>query len=61
MCVTVQKPNIVLVDESKKSLHLFKLICHMKDNINKRHLEKTIKYAQIETDLSSEHINWNLT
>ena len=61
ICVTVQKPDIVVVDKSKKSLHLFELTCPLEDNINKRHLDKEKKYAHFVTDLSSEQMKCNLT
>ena len=51
-CVTVQEPDM-LVEKSKKTLHLFELTCPLEDNINKRHMEKHDKYAHFLTDMSS--------
>ena len=61
ICVAVHKPDIVPVEKSKKTLHLFELICPLEDYINKRHMENHNKYAHFVTDLSSEQMKCNLT
>ena len=52
LCVTTLKPDIVILDDQAKTIHLFELTCPSENNINQRHTEKTNKYAQFMTDIS---------
>ena len=61
ICVTAQKPDIVLIDKSNKSLHLFELTCPLESNINKNHDIKVHKYSHFVTDLSSDSRKCSLT
>ena len=54
ICITAQKPDIVIVEKSLKSIHLFELTCPLEQNIKKNHDIKLNKYAHFVTDLSSE-------
>ena len=45
LCVTAQKPDIVIMDNRKKSIHLFELTCPGEKHIENRHTEKSNKYA----------------
>ena len=50
LCVTVQKPDIVIIDKVKKELHIFELTCPSEDNIEYWNKEKNRKYAHFITD-----------
>ena len=51
ICITNLKPDIVIVDEVSKEVHIFELTCPSGPaNIEKRHLEKTQKYSTFLTD-----------
>ena len=50
LCVTVQKPDIVIIDKQKKEIHLFELTCPCEENIEYWHQEKSKKYAHFITD-----------
>ena len=52
LCITVQKPDIVIIDKHKKDIHLFELSCTVKKRIETRHLEKTKKYAHFLSDIT---------
>ena len=52
LCVTVQKPDIVIIDKHKKSIHLFELTCPLEEHIDTRHMEKSNKYAHFVTDIA---------
>ena len=52
LCVTVQKPDIVIIDKHKKSIHLFELTCPLEEHIDTRHMEKSNKYAHFVTDIT---------
>ena len=53
LCVTVQKPDIVILDKHKKTIHLFELTCPLEDHIDKRHTDKTNKYSHFITDITA--------
>ena len=55
ICITVQKPDIVIIYKSSKDVHLFELMCLLETNIDKRHKDKGDKYAHFVTDCSSEN------
>ena len=50
LCVTVQKPDIVIIEKEKKEIHLFELTCPSEANIEYWHSEKNKKYAHFITD-----------
>ena len=54
LCITVQKPDIVIQDKQNKTIHLFELSVAIETNgnIEKRHQEKSNKYAHFVTDMS---------
>ena len=53
LCVTTLKPDIVILDyKEKKNLHIFELTCPGEIYIEKRHLEKSNKYAHFTTDIT---------
>ena len=45
LCVTNLKPDIVIIDEHQKVLHIFELTMPLNHNIELRHSEKMKKYA----------------
>merc|ERR1712016_379509 len=53
LCVTSQKPDIVIVDNHKKAIHLYELTCPAERNIDTRNIEKSNKYAHFTTDITS--------
>ena len=50
--VTVQKPDIVILNKHNKTIHIFELTCPLKKYIDTRHLEKSNKYSHFTTDIS---------
>jgi hypothetical protein len=54
LCITAQKPDIVIQDTKSKVIHLFELSVAIETNgnIDKRHQEKSDKYAHFVTDMS---------
>ena len=50
--MTVQKPDIVILDNHKKNIHLFELTCPSETNIEARHVEKSNKYSHFSTDIT---------
>ena len=52
LCVTAERPDIVIIDNHKKSIHLFELTCPAERNIETRHTEKSNKYAHFTTDIT---------
>lgn len=51
ICITNLKPDIVILDETQKNIHIFELTCPSgPENIEKRHKEKSDKYATFLTD-----------
>ena len=61
ICITVQKPDIVIIDKKDKSVHIFELTCPLEQHIEKRHLEKSNKYAHFVTDCSSGTMKCQVT
>ena len=53
LCVTRLKPDIVIVDEIKKKLHIFELTVPLTTNIDQRNSEKTQKYTPFLTDITN--------
>ena len=52
LCVTVQKPDIVILNKHNKTIHLFELTCPLEKHIDTRHLEKSNKYSHFTTDIT---------
>ena len=52
LCVTVQKPDIVILNKHEKTIHLFELICPLEKYIDTRHTEKSNKYFHFTTDIT---------
>ena len=52
ICVTALRPDIVIINEQKKTLDIFELTCPLEPNIKQRHSEKENKYAHFHTDIS---------
>ena len=52
LCVTALKPDIVILDKHKKTIHLFELTCPGEKHIETRHKEKSNKYAHFITDIT---------
>ena len=52
LCVTTLKPDIVILDDKAKTIHMFELTCPSEHNIEQRHTEKSNKYAHFTTDIS---------
>ena len=52
LCVTTLKPDIVILNDQAKTIHLFELTCPSETNIEQRHTEKSNKYAHFTTDIS---------
>jgi hypothetical protein len=52
LCVTNLKPDIVIVDEHTKTLHIYELTVPLSSNIDARHHEKTLKYTPFITDIT---------
>ena len=53
ICITGQRPDVVILDEEKKTINLFELTCPTEGNIEKRHKDKMDKYAHFLTDCSN--------
>ena len=53
MTVTSLKPDIVIVDNVNKKASILELTVPFESNIEKRHEEKTNKYAHFSTDITS--------
>ena len=52
LCVTNLKPDIVILDEHKKTLHIYELTMPLNMNIDTRNKEKTQKYTPFITDIT---------
>ena len=50
VCITTQKPDIVIFDEKEKTMQIFELSVPFEQNIEQRHTEKSNKYAHFTTD-----------
>ena len=49
ICITTQKPDIVILDEKQKIIHMFELSVPIEHNIEQRHTEKANKYTNFTT------------
>ena len=45
LCVTPLKPDIVIIDNHKETIHLYELTCPAEKNIEARHTEETNIYS----------------
>ena len=61
ICITVQKPDIVIIDKTSKDMHLYELTFPLETNIDLRHKDKGEKYADFVTFCSSENSKWTIT
>ena len=52
LCVTAEKPDIVIIDKHKKSIHLYELTCPSEKHIDTRHIQKNNKYSHFTTDIT---------
>ena len=52
LCITNLKPDIVIIDNSKKILHIYELTVPLATNIDQRNAEKTQKYAPFISDIT---------
>ena len=52
LCVTTQKPDIVILNRQAKTISLFELTCPSEKNIEERHTEKSNKYSHFTTDIT---------
>ena len=59
ICVINLKPDIVIVDEHTKTLHIYELTMPSISNIEARHTEKTNKYSHFLTDITSYKTSLN--
>ena len=48
--ITTDRPDLVIIDEETKSIHIFELTVPHISNIQKRHEEKTNKYKYLESE-----------
>ena len=51
-CVTVEKPDIVIIDNHMKKIHLYELTCPSEKHIDTRHIQKSNKYSHFTTDIT---------
>lgn len=59
LCVTKMKPDIVIMDDHMKALHIFELTMPLTRNIDARHKEKTDKYASFLRDITGYSCSLN--
>ena len=52
LCVTTQKPDIVILNNHMKTMHIFELTCPSENYIETRHTDKSNKYSHFETDIT---------
>ena len=52
ICVTAEKPDIVILDNHKKQIHLFELTCPSEKYIDTRNTEKSNKFGHFLTDIT---------
>ena len=53
ICITPQKPDIVIIDEKSNSINIFELTVPIEHNLEKRHTEKSDKYAHFTVDIQN--------
>ena len=57
ICITAQKPDIVILDQKQKVIHIFELTVPLEHNIEDRQTDKMNKYAHFLTDCSGYKCN----
>ena len=60
MCVTAEKPDLVILDNHKKQINLFELTCPSEKYIDTRNPEKSNKYAHFLTKNKSIQMHCEL-
>ena len=53
VCITTEKPDIVIIDEKRKTLNIFELTVPIEWNIEKRNKSKNDKYAHFVKDIEN--------
>ena len=53
LTITPLKPDITIWDKNTDNFHIFELTCPLEENVEKRNLEKSNKYAHFITDIST--------
>ena len=53
LTITPLKPDITILDKQNEKFHIFELTCPLEENIDKRHTDKSNKYAHFITDIST--------
>ena len=53
MCVTLQKPDVVIVDDIKKEVHIFELNVNWETLCENNNKYKNNKYAHFLTDITT--------
>ena len=53
LCVMNLKPDIVIIDEVNRDLHIFELTVPLTTHIDQRNSEKSQKYASFITDITN--------
>ena len=59
LCITNLKPDIVIIDNEKKILHIYELTVPLTMNIEQRNAEKTQKYSHFTTDITGHNCTVN--
>ena len=59
ICITAQKPDLVIIDEKSNMIHIFELTVPIEHCIEDRHKQKSNKYAHFLTDI--QHMNTFVT
>ena len=59
LCVTNLKPDIVIMDEHKTTLHIVELTMPLNRNIDDRNKEKTLRYTPFLTDITGYNCTLN--
>ena len=57
ICITAQTLDIVVINQEKKEIHIFKLSVCIEHYIEERHRIKTNKYAHFLTDITDDKCN----
>ena len=57
ICITNEKPDIVIIDEKRKTLDIFELTVPFEKNIEERNIFKNNKYAHFVVDINEYKTN----
>ena len=52
LTITALKPDITIWDKKRDRFHIYELTCPLEENITKRNLDKSNKYAHFVKDIS---------